>query len=172
MPWLSLLLPGRFLSGPGLGLTLATGGLVFGLAFEQGTLQPAGACAWPSASRGALLDRARGVAAGLLASLVGGSASPQLPERRTPAPNEGLWRSGKRGLAPSRAEMVSGLLREQASGLIRAACSNFTLPCCLWRLRLLACSALFVYRLPRGVLAQNNDGTGNNSIRKGKPARL
>lgn len=95
---------------------------------QQRTIQPAEASAWswPAARRGALLGLAGGTAVGLLAGvigsvlvgppggivvglavvlvvgfaggLVGGSSPLQLPERSTLAPNEGTWRSGRRGL--------------------------------------------------------------------------
>ncbi len=95
---------------------------------QQRTIQPAEASAWswPAAGRGALLGLAGGIVIGLLAGvvggalvgpaggsvvglavvlvvgfaggLVGGSSPLQLPERSTLAPNEGIWRSGRRGL--------------------------------------------------------------------------
>lgn len=219
---------------------------------QQETIQPAEASAWswPAAGRGALLGLAGGAAIGLLAGLigdllvgpaggivvglavmlvvsfagglVGGSSPLQLPERSTLAPNEGIWRSGRRGLmlvlfailvfglgagtvfgllGKSITDFlyawIYGLLLGTGAGLIfglafglvggrtglAAFLQHFTLRFFLARLKLLPWrlvafldeatnrlllhraggNYLFVHRLLRDVLAQNNDGTGNSN---------
>jgi len=101
------------------------GGLIFGVSFKHHqTIQPAEATAWSwSASKKGLtiglagglavglagrlvgslvVGRAGGIVAGivtaLLVGLVGGLSPIQLPERVALAPNEGIWRSGRRGM--------------------------------------------------------------------------
>lgn len=105
------------------------GGLVFGIAFKrQQTIQPAEASAWSwsEARKGLLIGVSGGLVFGLIGALigslegrtgslvvglaaaslavlvstiVGGLAPVQLAERARLVPNEGIWRSGRRGLS-------------------------------------------------------------------------
>lgn len=104
------------------------GGLVFGIAFKQQSIQPAEASAWSwgEARKGLIIGAAGGLVFGLVGALigglvgwtgalvvgvvveflavlvstvVGGLAPVQLAERTRFVPNEGIWRSGRRGLS-------------------------------------------------------------------------
>jgi DNA polymerase III delta prime subunit/MFS family permease len=123
---------------------------------QQQTIQPAEASAWSwsAAGRGALLGLAGGAAVGLLAGgiagmlvspaggivvglavtlvvgfaggLVGGPSPLQLPERSVLSPNEGIWRSGRRGvLLVLCAILVFGLGAGTVFGLFSRSITDF-----------------------------------------------
>jgi hypothetical protein len=118
------------------------GGLTFGQLFRHSqTIHPAEiiSWSWPAARKGLVVGLPGGLGVGLgagllagiiagprgafvlggvltaLIGLVGGLAPRQMPERFSLSPNEGIWRSGRRGLI---AVLLFAVILGQAAGWI------------------------------------------------------